>query len=344
MSSIISQPFGLEDGLDFNYQYRRSIDNGQHFGKSVGSFGGTTGSTGPSVRVKLPDSTTHFGLVTCHHALSSSRDAIHASPGRALDRPVVSPSDPDHKRWVNHLKTSLDHVKDQQEPIGILAMRYKLEAGEALEPNAQQCWDYYHQRTRDIEAMKTQAETFERHLGHILCTSGLGTAQYVNGHHYTQDWGLVILVDIPLPWDDNSDGKPHWKIGRTTGQTVGGLCTTAMQSTNYDCDEGKVTVKGAACMVVSAGTRKSCRKAWSDSGNSGAGVFGPDHRIAGLAWGGDRAPDWVDTGQADKLEGLRQAVRSDRIHFFTPIEAVVAHIQARLEEDPGGKASVELLP
>ncbi|KAF6835693.1 hypothetical protein CPLU01_04163 [Colletotrichum plurivorum] len=221
-------------------------------------------------------------------------------------------------------------------------MRCKLEAGETLEPNAQQYWDYYHRWARDIEAMKTQAETFERHLGYILCTSGLGTDQYIDGHHYTQDWGL--FVDVPLPWSDDSDGKPHWKIGRTTGQTVGGLCATAIQSTDYDCDEGNITVKGAARMVVSAVTRKRYQKTWSDSGDSGAGVFGPDHRIAGLFWGGDDAPDWVNMGHADKLTGLRQAARSDRIHFFTPIEAVVAHIQARLEDDLGGKASVELLP
>ncbi|KAF6840387.1 hypothetical protein CMUS01_03924 [Colletotrichum musicola] len=292
------QPPGLEDGLDFNYQYRRSIDSGQHFGRSIGSLGGTTGSTGPLVRVKLPDGAALFGLVKCHHALSSeipniitvstiligcaflgSKEAIHASPDHALSRLVVSPSDPDHKRWVNHLETSLDQVKNQQEPVAILAMRCKLEAGETLEPNAQQYWDYYHRRARDKEAMKTQAETFERHLGYILCTSGLGTDQYIDGHHYTQDWGL--FVDAPLPWSDDSDGKPYWKIGRTTGQTVGGLCATAIQSIDYDCDEGNITAKGAARMVVSAVTRKRYQKTWSDSGDSGAGVFGPDHRIAG---------------------------------------------------------------
>lgn len=88
-------------------------------------------------------------------------------------------------------------------------------------------------------------------------------------------------------------------------------------------------------------------KTWCHRGDSGAVVYGPGDdgdSVAGIVMGGDKAPDWRDCGSSSEhnVRWLEREVRGVGLHFFAPIEAVVAHVQARLEEDLGGKVTVEL--
>lgn len=214
----VGHPQGLPTDLRFGYIYEMPLDFGNHCGRSVGCPGGAvTGSTGPLVEVTLPDGTVLVGLLTSHHVVSSklcrdtstasicriltvcvclsgSREPIHASlGGRGVDRPVVSPSDPDHERWVNHIEEALRRDRCPE----ILDMKRKPDAGETISRQARSSFKRV-EEIQTLEAAMAKAKAFERHLGHVLCTSGLGAAQHVDGHCYAQDWALVIIDSARL--------------------------------------------------------------------------------------------------------------------------------------------------
>lgn len=148
---------------------------------------------------------------------------------------------------------------------------------------------------------------------------------------------------MPLQWDENSDGTPCRKIGRTTGQTIGGLCAISVQKAIYQCIDGELTVHGEAKMVVSPVTRPPFDKPWSAGGDSGSCVFNDQNKIAGVLWGGDKAPDWVNFGPEDEIAYLRASVRSDSVHFFAPMGAVLRDIESKLKEDLGEGIRISLL-
>ncbi|KAF6835696.1 hypothetical protein CPLU01_04166 [Colletotrichum plurivorum] len=356
-------PEGLAREIPCEVVYSDHLDLGRHCGLSVACAGSTiVGTTGPLLRVTLPDGAAHFALLTSHHVVSGSREAIHANPGaHDVGRPVVSPSDPDHGKLVSYLKSRVDENKNDRMALIFQGM---IDAGETISSFGRETLDKNQQDIKDLEAALAKAETFERHLGHILCSSGLRAAQHVDGHSYAQDWALVIIdpkrisdeeemdnecgVTLGWLWYDKSNENPHWKVGRSTGLTIAGSCGTVVQTMEYDCDEGKVRMRGAARMVVSPVTADQFSAPWYDSGDSGAPVFGPRNPgrggrdILGVVSGGDFGPEIVQWGLCDDTERLQHVVRSDNPSFFTPIEAIVAHVQERLEEDLGGKVTVEL--
>ncbi|KAF6796414.1 hypothetical protein CSOJ01_13196 [Colletotrichum sojae] len=253
-----------------------------------------------------------------------SREAIHANPGaHDVGRPVVSPSDPDHGKWVGYLKSRIDENKNDRIALMFQGM---IDAGETISSFCRETLDKNQQDIKDLEAALAKAETFERHLGHILCSSGLRAAQHVDGHSYAQDWALVIIDPKRISDEEEMDNE----------------------TMEYDCDEGKIRVRGAARMVVSPVTADQFSAPWCDSGDSGAPVFGPRNPgrggrdILGVVSGGDVGPELAQWGLCDDIKRLQYVVRSDNPSFFTPIEAIVAHVQERLEEDLGGKVNVEL--
>ncbi|KAF6840385.1 hypothetical protein CMUS01_03922 [Colletotrichum musicola] len=318
-------PKGLAREIPCEVVYSDHLDLGRHCGLSVACAGSTiVGTTGPLLRVTLPDGAAHFALLTSHHVVS-------------------------------------DENKNDRMALMFQGM---IDAGETISSFGRETLDKNQQDIKDLEAALAKAENFERHLGSILCSSGLRAAQHVDGHSYAQDWSLVIIgpkrisdeeemdnecgVTLGWLWYDESNENPHWKAGRSTGLTGAGSCGTVVQTMEYDCDEGKVRVRGAARMFVSPVTADQFSASWCDSGDSGAPVFGPRNPerggrdVLGIVSGGDVVPELVQWGLCDDIERLQYVVRSDNPSFFTPTEAIVAHVQERLEEDLGGKVTVEL--
>ncbi|GKT63371.1 hypothetical protein ColTof4_05042 [Colletotrichum tofieldiae] len=271
---------------------------------------------------------------------------------------IESPSRSDHERWIKHLEFQLG--TDTNPPPHIALLKIKLEAGVTLLPCVQQMVDDHDEVVRDLRSALSIARAFERRLGTVFRTSGLTTAVHTDGRDYVQDWALIELnpnrVEIPdmlsnsLPLRPSpaAHGTPHRKIGRTTGQTIGGLCGTSIQKTVHEVTGDKpgelqeFVVRGEAKMVVS---NFPCEdyQTWSDSGDSGACVFDDQNTVAGHFWGGDREPDWADYGPERDIRFLRRAVRKmDSAHFFTPIQAVMDDIEAKLKEDLGNGIRIQL--
>jgi hypothetical protein len=113
------------------------------------------------------------------------------------------------------------------------------------------------------------------------------------------------------------DNHPVFKIGRTTGTTIGRVHGSKVNvRTEYSTDEGTVVVH--SCEVVVFTSITQARGVFSDPGDSGAAVYDGNANLVGTLWGG-----WpfkrASGGQMDS------------IHCVTPIEATEEHIRRHLD-------------
>ncbi len=125
--------------------------------------------------------------------------------------------------------------------------------------------------------------------------------------------------------DCNSNEDLVFKVGRTTGPTVGKLHGLRMIKRNH----------------CSAGHTQSLEKvvvAYEDNvpfalpGDSGALVYGAQGQGLGMVWGGP----WEDTPQSNESTKLGMVV------YFTPLEAIYRDMTARLARQYGGEDKIRL--
>jgi hypothetical protein len=159
----------------------------------------------------------------------------------------------------------------------------------------------------------------------------------------SKDNGEVLPLDI-LTEDikNNNTAEPAFKLGRTSGATVGQWCMIDPHCRiEQETADGTIISEGKAMVVITPREMilpknqlgQFSGQYFSDSGDSGSGVFGRQGGIAGLLWGGLR-----------NQEGSKAAYWAsvDRLHYVTPIEWILEDMRARLREDLGSDAEFEL--
>ncbi|EON98427.1 putative amidohydrolase family protein [Phaeoacremonium minimum UCRPA7] len=214
------------------------------------------------------------------------------------------------------------------------------------------------------------AQTFQTHFGSVMCTSGLRTVTpFEDGPLSYLDWGLVKVDDSRLPSDafvtnaptanvrkvllhaeeeykyKDYDGNEYvYKVGRTTGVTVGRLAGTECIVRRYE----RFDQAGSLIDRLELNTVEKvvvCAKGFdtfADFGDSGALLRSPANVPVGLFFGGPVN----EKAQKSTLEGQAQAQAQDNgkvaiyfvgrcvdlrgIYLYTPFDIVLANMHAEL--------------